>query len=185
MRQRPAMFIYPVSLTALWHFILGYGMGLGSVSCEIENPFALPRDFHDWVAYRLHFYESTRGFHNMIIERLGDGPQAVDRFFSLMSEYQNREPRIVATLVGCSRTYRELFQGEERRLSFPSTISLIAYNDEDPGLFVTAEGVDHFPGKGLCPNLASFEADFGRCESDLSVLDRAAYERWAEQSYPE
>ncbi len=93
MRHRPAMFLSPVSVSAFWHFILGYGLGQGSVSTEAKNPFTLPSDFHDWVAYRLHFFESTSGWHNMIIERLGDGPHALDRFFSLLDEYLARVPQ--------------------------------------------------------------------------------------------
>ena len=76
-RERPAMFLCPVSVSALWHFILGYGLGQSSVSADAKSPFALPSDFHDWVAYRLHFFESTTGWHNMIVKRLGDGPHAL------------------------------------------------------------------------------------------------------------
>jgi hypothetical protein len=178
------MFLCPVSITALWHFILGYGLGQASVSTGAKSPFALPSDFHDWVASRLHFFASTSGWHNMIIERFGDGPHAFDRFFSLLDEYHLRVPSIVATLSGCERTYTEFFKGEEHTRSFPSNISLISYNAEDPGLFVSAEGSDHFPGKGFCPSLNWFEDMFGPCRSNLAILDQAAYDRWAHQPPP-
>ena len=183
-RDRPAMFLCPVSVAALWHFMLGFGLGQTSVSAAAKNPFALPTDFHDWVAYRLHFPASTSGWHNMIIERFGDGPPALDHFFSLLDEYHVRVPNIVATLSSCERRYTELFQGEQHSRSFPSNLSLIAYNAEDPGLFVCAEGSDHFPGKGFCPRLDRFEEMFGPCRSKLVILDQAAYDRWAQRSPP-
>jgi hypothetical protein len=46
--------------------------------------------------------------------------------------------------------------GVETTRSFPSSITLISYNAEDPGLFVTAEGEDRFPGSGFCPYLRWF-----------------------------
>src|ERR1700739_1704788 len=79
-RDRPAMYLSPVSVSAFWHFRLGYELGRASVSTETKNPFAWPPDFNDWVAYRLHFFESNSGWHNMIVERLGDGTHALDRF---------------------------------------------------------------------------------------------------------
>jgi hypothetical protein len=104
----------------------------------------------------------------MLIERLGDGPPAFDRFFSLLDEYQARVPRLVATLAGMERTYTEFSKGEKRTRSFPANISLISYNAEDPGLFVSAEGSGRFPGMGFCASLDWFETLFGPCRSKLA-----------------
>jgi hypothetical protein len=177
LRERPAMFLTPVCLCALQHFRLGYEMG--RVGTGSPSPFTLPRDFHDWVAYRLHFFGSTAGWANMIVQRLGDGQHAFDRFFALLDEYHARVPRVVATLSGCQKTYTQHYKGEVSTRSYPSLITLTAYNSEDPGLFVSAEGEEHFPGVGLCLSLSWFESTFGPCRSGLTVFDQAAIDRWA------
>ena len=176
-RDRPGMFLTPVSVCSLRHFIRGYEMG--RVGTNSPSQFTLPHDFHDWVAYRLHFYGSTQGWANMIIERLGDGPHAVDRFFTLLDEYQARVPRVVAMFSGCKKTYTQYHLNEEQTRSYPSKIMLTAYNSEDPGLFVSADGEEHFPGAGLCPSLKWFEMTFGRCRKKLRVFNQAAIDRWA------
>lgn len=173
------MFLRPVSVSALWHFIGGYELGRISVSAGAEHPFSLPRDFHDWVAYRLHFFESTSGWSNMIIERFGDGRHAFDRFFSLLDEYQVRVPRTVATLSGFDKSHLEIFKDTQRTHVFPSNIMLTAYNDQDPGLFVSAAAGEHFPGEGFCPSLSFFEMFFGPCATKLTILDQAAFDRWS------
>jgi hypothetical protein len=88
-RERPAMFLTPVSTTALRNFKDGYSQGLshglslgsGPLASEARGLYDLPSDFHDWVAYRLHFEYSGAGWANMIIERIGDGPEALGQFF--------------------------------------------------------------------------------------------------------
>lgn len=86
----------------------------------------------------------------MIIERLGDGPHAVDRFFSLLDEHSARVARVVAEFSGRRKTYTEYYLGQVNERSFPSKITLTAYTD-DPGLFVPAEGHEHFPGSDSAP----------------------------------
>jgi hypothetical protein len=177
-RERPAMYFSPVCICALKHFIMGYYAGRADGPGS-PGPFDLPRDFHDWVAYRLHFEDSSGGWARMLIERLGDGRQAFDRFFTLLDEYHARVPRVVATLSGCKKTYTQYFGGEVSTQSYPSNITLTAYNSEDRGLFVSAEGEEHFPGVGFCPSLRWFESTFGPCRSNLTIFDQAAIDRWA------
>jgi hypothetical protein len=117
----------------------------------------------------------------MIVERLGDGQHAFDRFFTLLDEYHARVPRIVARLSGCERTYT--VEGEERPRRYPSEISLISYHAEDPGLFVSAEGPDDFPYRSFCPSLSWFESFFGPCGSKMAIFDQAAYNLWAHWDY--
>jgi hypothetical protein len=92
-RERPAMCLGQRSLSALSQYPQGYWMAL-SVH-DIQSVFPLPQDFHDWVAYRLHFYESTSGYKNMILKRVPEESAALDRFFELLDEHKNRKPRIV------------------------------------------------------------------------------------------
>jgi len=152
-RHRPAMYLIPVSITALQNFILGCAAGRATWA---PDPFPLPRDFTGWVASRLHCNESGMGCFQILIEQLGDGREAVDRFFTLLDEYQVRVPKVVA--------------------SVPPKISLISYYSEDSGLFVTAEG----EGSRFCPNLSEFKRRFGLSRADLTILDQAAFDRWAQ-----
>jgi hypothetical protein len=117
----------------------------------------------------------------MLIERFGDGPQALEQFFKLLDEYHCRTPEIVATLSGLQRTYTEVCANGDRTRAYPSNIVLTSYNAEDPGLFVSAEGYDYFPGEGFCRGLSYFKLMFGACQSELTILDRAVYELWAGQ----
>jgi hypothetical protein len=175
-RERPAMFLTPVSICALWHFVRGYE--LGRAGSNMPSPFGLPADFHEWVAYRLHFHGANSGWANMIVERAGDGPHALERFFALLDEHQTRVPRVAAELHGCQKTYTEYYGGQVNKRLFPPKITLTAYTD-DPGLFVSAEGHEHFPGKGFCPNVEWFELTFGPSRSRLTIFDQAAVDRWS------
>jgi hypothetical protein len=87
-RERPVMYLGELSLSALWHFLNGYEMSL--LAHDIQEKRPLPRDFHDWVAYRLHFSGSTSGYKNMILKRVPDEAAALEYFFKLLDEYRNR-----------------------------------------------------------------------------------------------
>lgn len=95
-RERPAMYLGHHSLSALWSFLDGYGFALWSHDIQEKPP--LPRDFHDWVADRLHFSESTSGWKNMILNRVPDEAAALEYFFKLLDEYRNQHP-----VNGCSK----------------------------------------------------------------------------------
>ncbi len=84
-RERPAMYLGELSLSALTQFLNGYGICLFLHGIQEKAP--LPRDFHDWVADRLHFSESTRGYTRMILERVPDEAMALRFFFELLDEY--------------------------------------------------------------------------------------------------
>jgi hypothetical protein len=58
-REKPALYLGDRSLSALWYYLQGYWMALSVY--DMRTAYPLPPDFHDWVAYRLHFYESTSG----------------------------------------------------------------------------------------------------------------------------
>lgn len=85
-REKPAMYLGQPSLSALCHFLNGYEMSLWVHGIQEKRP--LPRDFHDWVAHRLHFPESTRGYTSMILERFPDEAMALRFFFELLDEYR-------------------------------------------------------------------------------------------------
>jgi hypothetical protein len=129
MRVRPALFLGANSLSALWYFLRGYHMGLrGNPQVSIATS-PLEKEFHDWVAYRLHFLESTTGWRNMILQHIQDEKAALNRFFELFDEYRFRRPRSVARLDGLKQ-YMEVSDGKERVRSFPSTLLLVAYTED-------------------------------------------------------
>jgi hypothetical protein len=96
LRVRTAMYMGKRELPRLQSFLAGWHLALHVYG--IEAPISLPMEFHDWVAYRLHFHESTSGYCNMILQRVPDEHAAVDRFFELFDEYRTRTPRTIARL---------------------------------------------------------------------------------------
>jgi len=95
-RKRPPMYLGTLSLTRFGAFVQGYRHALFCHSIKSDHSLDIPREIHDWVAYRLHFYESTRSYVQMILERTGDEASALQRFFQLLDEYDKRLPKVVA-----------------------------------------------------------------------------------------
>jgi hypothetical protein len=87
-RERPAMYLGELSLSALCHFLNGYEMSLWVHGVQEKPP--LPRDFPNWVADRLHFSENRSGYKNMILERMPNEAMALSFFFELLDEYRAR-----------------------------------------------------------------------------------------------
>ena len=183
-RERPALYMGEHSLSALWHFFNGYVTALRFY--DIQTKPTLPPDFHDWVAYRLHFYESTSGYKNMILKHVPDERAALDRFFELLDEHRNRKPEVVATARCDKKFSRHTLKdggGEHVHVgTFPSILSLIAYTD-DPGFFVSADDPDaDFPGQDrFFPTLQSFQRRFGVSKDDLTVLNTDTFNQWLSQ----
>jgi hypothetical protein len=144
-----------------------------------DDPLHVPHEFHDWVAYRLHFYESTSGWSNMIRDRTGTEQEAIDKFFELLAEFKARTPHVVARVAYCNRTYRQ--QTFERRggkvilaavveRPYPESISLVTYTD-DSGFFACSDTSDVFPLQGYCPDLEAFMLRAGVDRSQVLIVD--------------
>jgi hypothetical protein len=177
-RQRPALYLGTQSLTGLYHFMSGYDHALSVHSVASMPRLMPPLEFHDWVAYRLHFSESTSGWHRMILKSVSDEPVALKRFYKLFDEFESREPRIVAKLTGYRNPYfSKSSDGTEVACSYPSPILFIVYTD-DPGFFVTAENPQaRFPGAGFCPHLERLSL-FSFDLTDLEIIDQGRFDRW-------
>jgi hypothetical protein len=178
-RERPALYLGQASLSALYHFLNGYEQACGDC-LGTETPRFVPHGFHDWVAYRVHFHESTSGWKNMMVNRFGDGLPAILKFFEFLDEYARRTPTLVASLPDYAQTHTQISGGEARVLAHPSTISLVSYTD-DPGLFLTGEGPFLAEGRYF-PSLTSFELLYGVRRSNLIVLEAAAFQRFADST---
>lgn len=140
-RAWPGMYLGEPSLRAFFHFLSGYQTALHHHGIKDDTTLDLvPRDFHDWVAYRTHFDESTSGWCNMIIETSESDAQAFDRFFELLAEHAARVPKVVAILKNKGGHYD---QGDGPT-PYPARIPLVVYTD-DPGFFAqTIPGDERF-----------------------------------------
>src|SRR5687767_5898224 len=99
-RKRPGMYLGECSLSALYHTIAGYTLALGVHGIESDTSLRPPDDFNDWVAYRLHYKESTSGWKNMILGVSGNEAAAFNRFFELLDQHATRQSRVIAKLIG-------------------------------------------------------------------------------------
>lgn len=87
-RQKPGIYIGEPSLTGLYHFLHGFEyalMATGNPFDDEDPPFS---GFHDWIAGRFGFAESTPGWRNMLLRSVGDETAAFARFFSELAEYR-------------------------------------------------------------------------------------------------
>ena len=66
MKARPAMWTGEYSLKSMKTFLDGYFFALYDNGLVAEDSNTQP-SFHDWIAKKLGFYESTPGWHNMIL----------------------------------------------------------------------------------------------------------------------
>src|SRR5882724_8385786 len=121
LRDRPAILIGQKSLSVFYGFVAGYEVGRDG------RGFPIPLDFHDWVAYRLHFYSSTSGWKNMILSCVENEEGALDKFWHLLDEHRARTPRIVAQLVDCKEVYYSIRDGVKEPYRYPHVLSLITY----------------------------------------------------------
>jgi len=147
MRERPAMYMGSSSLTGLRFFLAGFQMAENLHG--IKNPPPLPRDFADWVAYRLRLESNCSGFwHRAILSRIRDEHLALMRFYELRDEYLLRKPKVVATIREDCREHRVGQLGLNREIIWrkellPNSLRIVVYTD-DPGFFLTADESDPF-----------------------------------------
>jgi hypothetical protein len=181
-RRKPGFYLEERSLSALKHYISGYESALGLH--RIKEDWPLPEDFNAWVAYRLHYKESTSGWRNMILEVTHAEDAGFARLFELLDEYARREPHIVARLVGHQRHYKSGPKGKERMERIPD-VSLVTFTD-DPGFIVIADkpGRHSFCRNRFFPSLDWFLSLVGVDQSRLTVLDQEAFDRWVKDAKP-
>jgi hypothetical protein len=180
LRRRPALYTGEASLSSIEHFLSGYSFAANRYN--VGNPddrLLIPREFHDWVAYRLHFYESTSGWCHMIVSKSESDDVAIERFFILLDQLHQREAHIVARLTGYQKKYtRTTYRQENNTLiedstatrSYPDSIRLVTYK-EDPGFFAYSETDDELPVAGFFPTIELFEILTGANRNMLTILD--------------
>ena len=135
--KRPAMYFGKKSVSLLRAYLEGFLSALRAydLPTESEPPFY---GFHDWVALRLGYYESTLGWSNMLLEAAdGDEAKALDNFFVLLEEYKNKQARIILQAVpDATKVWRFNVEGDKHiPVPLPALVQIVKYTD-DKGVFV-------------------------------------------------
>ena len=86
-RKKPGLFIAVPSINRLHAFFVGYTAGLGRLRHVLKDGDEFHK-FHDWVARRLGFGESTSGWCNMIRDKSENEKEAYEKFFVLLDEFR-------------------------------------------------------------------------------------------------
>lgn len=133
------MYLGSKSLTAFYHFIGGFQMACYVHRIEEDRlGLVIPPDFHDWVAYRTHFRESTSGWCNMIVATTTSEAGAFDRFFELLEKHSNRVPLLVAEIIAPVSTSRTMRDDKDQIIPPPKRVRMVKFT-EDPGFFALYE----------------------------------------------
>jgi hypothetical protein len=177
-RKRTAMYTGERSLSAVSHFLSGYRFAQGAGQAL---QFDLPPDFHEWVAYRLHFQESTTGYRRMILDRFPEESVALDRFFELLDEHGARQESVVATIKGHGPAVFKMEHGSretKRQAKLAEQIRLVVYT-EDPGFFLTHDDqTAEYPRRNLfCPSLSGLMKPYTPDADYVKVIDQDRYNR--------
>jgi hypothetical protein len=185
-RQRPPMYLGKRSLSALSQFFAGYHQACRDIGAE--SPHFLPQDFHDWVAYRLHFCESTSGYTNMILKHTPDEAQALVRFFELLDEHRARKATAIATIRRHPQDYKIIWTGrlyiyggqasDGKELAQAEEALIVRFTD-DPGFFVMSN--DPFPNHTrpsvFYPSLSWINKPYRADREFTTVLNQEQWER--------
>ena len=100
-RPRPAMFLGDCSLVRMRAFIDGCTFMAQELGVEQHPDF---RGFHDWVARKFGWGESTAGWCNIILQECGgDDRKAMETFFELVDEYRETPGGRPQVSQGCRR----------------------------------------------------------------------------------
>ncbi len=182
-RTRTAMYTGERTLSAVCHFLDGYNFAQRVNQVPSSQQSCLPFDFHDWVAYRLHFRESTSGYRKMILKHFPDEGAALDRFFELFDEHRSRQGKVLAT-VRCHPSNPDVFRLEggnwdaQVRLKVAEEVKLVVYTN-DPGFFVTHEdqAAENPRRSFFCPALCWLGYPFKPEGEYLKILDQDQYTR--------
>ncbi len=95
MRPRVGMYIGHLSPTHLRSFLDGYSFGNSNATKPEHPDFG---DFHDWVAKKFDYYESTSGWAYMIEDQRKDQKEALWLFFELLDEFRGIKHETIQTL---------------------------------------------------------------------------------------
>ena len=87
LRKRPVLYFGEKSLSRLSVYLAGYQHGLGRLGKALKQQDEFHR-FHDWIAFKFEFSNSTSGWCKMILAKAENEEKAFDLFFELLGEFQ-------------------------------------------------------------------------------------------------
>ena len=88
-RKKTGIFIGRPSLTALSAYVDGFQSALCAIGAPLEDEHPPFQGFHDWIAVRYGYAESTLGWVHMLLESVeGNENAAFQRFFAELDEYR-------------------------------------------------------------------------------------------------
>jgi hypothetical protein len=185
-RQAPLMYLGERSLSSVYHYISGYS--LAEAQHGVQTSKLVPDGFHDWVAYRLHHLESTSGYRNMILNRIPNESDALDRFFELLDEYHSRKAKVIAEVLAHPRRpdifKQEQGSEEKKRVTVAEVVQLVTYTD-DPGFFVLHdEASAEWPSQrhNFRPSLSWLEVPYRPAPEYVTILDQREFNRLVRES---
>jgi hypothetical protein len=174
-RLRPSMFFGTRSLSGLRHFFAGYCFAYHELG--IKPPDLVPDDIHDWVAYRLHFRESTLGYLNMILTHTADEAEALNRFFELLDEHRARKRSTVATI---RRHPKDLKITRTSGVEIPHAdeVSIVVFTN-DPGFFLMNDNpaCAHPRRSFFYPSLSWLREPYKPDPEFTTILDQGQFDR--------
>lgn len=139
--QRPALYLGESSITVFSGYF--YGFFEGSKLYKDKRTVVELRKFHDWVAMRLGYFESTSGWKNMLLKsENGNEEKAFKKFFVFLDEFKNREAKIIYEAKISSKKTKAV------------TAQIIRYK-KNKGCFIRWIGKDDkvFPDEFYCYDL--------------------------------
>jgi hypothetical protein len=92
------MYTGEASVHSLGSFVAGYSFCQWQAGAAIEDEAPDFGGFHDWVANKLGYSESTSGWRNMITNQRFDAEEALWLFYQLLDEYRGLYPRTLASV---------------------------------------------------------------------------------------
>jgi hypothetical protein len=99
LRRWTAMYTGEASVHSLGSFVAGYSFCQRQAGIAVEDEKPDFGGFHDWVAKKLGYSESTSGWPNMITNQRLDAEEALWLFYQLLDEYRVLYPRTLASVA--------------------------------------------------------------------------------------
>lgn len=196
-RDRPAMYMGDYSISKMDAYLHGYLKATDDSGVEVKSTGPPFGRFHDWVAARFDWHESTAGWCNIILKENDHNEKlALDNFFTLIEEFRESELVVVrhvkteahhrptgAVRLSYSRGFEIELQafgggtvsdGEPR--SLPPPLSIVKYFPASRNCYLRYNYVDNADERWKSSEEAARETalvEFGIQDHEWETPDRA------------
>lgn len=142
LRQRPGMYFgEPLNVASLSTYLAGYEMALFIHNIREKHSFVetTPR-FHEWVAMKAGYPNSSLGWQKMITEATQSDEEELNLFFRYYDEYVAREATVLFEYTISQNDIHDLVSisgksDEEKRKYIGCKIQIISYDASKSGVF--------------------------------------------------